>query len=319
MNRASFALFAAGMVAAATRAGQTQSLPHLSLGTIPIDNGAEAFYAQDQGFFKKAGLDVEVSPMANGGAIVAAVASGALDIGFTNLFSFVTAYARGIPVTLIAPAAVYLSSSPAQALLVRKDSPVKSGKDLNGKIVACDGLKGITQITASAWIDQNGGDSTTIKWTEIPLAVMPQALAQGRVDAASGVLSDDPTAGTPQGADRVLGYPYNAIGNKFLASGFITTKAWAAAHPDLVKRFADVMLQTGRWANAHQAASGEILANVAKLTPDGLRALSRFRSPYAETFEPALIDPVIAFAAKYKIIPSAFPARDAIDAAVLHV
>ena len=318
MNRAQFTLLTAGVATGLARRADAQTAARITLGTIPIDNGAEAFYANDQGFFRKAGLDVDISPMTNGGAIVAAVASGALDIGFTNLFSFVTAYAKGVPITLIAPASLYLSSSPAQALLVRKDSPYKTGKDLNGKIVAVDGLKGITQITAAAWIDQHGGDSSTIHWTEIPLPVMATALAQGRVDAASGVLSFDPLAGTLQGADRVLGYPYDAIASKFLASGFITTKSWAAANPTLVKRFSDAILATARWANRNTAASGEILMKVAKLTPAGLKALNRFRAPYAETFDPAQIDPVIAFSEKYHLLASAFPAREAIDPAVLH-
>jgi NitT/TauT family transport system substrate-binding protein len=318
MNRARFSLLTASGLAGFARRADAQTAAHVTVGTIPIDNGAEAFYASDQGFFSKAGLDVDISPMNNGGAIVAAVASGALDIGFTNLFSFVTAYSKGLPVTLIAPASLYLSSSPAQALLVRKDSPYKTGKDLNGKIVACDGLKGITQITAAAWIDQHGGDSSTIQWTEIPLSVMPTALAQGRVDAASGVLSFDPAAGTPEGADRVLGYPYDAIASKFLASGFITTKSWAAANPSLVRRFSEAILATARWANHNPAASGEILMKVAKLTPEGLKDLSRFRAPYAETLDPAQIEPVIAFAQKYHLVTSAFPAREAIDSSVLH-
>jgi NitT/TauT family transport system substrate-binding protein len=316
VTRARFASLAAGFVALAGSSANAQTPAKLTLGTIPIDNGAEAFYAQDQGFFKKAGLDVDISPMTNGGAITAAVASGALDVGFTNLFSFVTARSKGIPVTLIAPASLYLSTSPAQALLVRKESPVKSGKDLNGKTVACDGLKGITQITASAWIDAHGGDSTTVKWIEIPLAEMPGALAQNRVDAASGVLSYDPTAGTPAGADRVLGYPYDAIASRFLASGFVTTRAWAAAHPDLVQRFFKAITDTARWANAHQDASGAILMNVAKMTPDGLKALAKFRAPYATSLEPALVDPVIAFSAKYGLVPAPFPARDTIDPSI---
>lgn len=317
MNRARFAILTAAFAAGSTQRANAQATAKVTVGTIPIDNGAEVFYAQEQGFFRRAGLDVTISPLSNGGAIVAAVASGSLDIGFTNLFSFATAYARGLPVTLIAPASLYLSSSPAQALLVRKDSPFKSGKDLDGKTVACNGIKGITQITASAWIDQHGGDSSTVKWVEVPLSLMPQALAARRVDAASGVLSDDPTVGTPQATDRVLGYPYDAIGSRFLASGFITTKAWAAAHPDVVKRFSAAVLETARWANAHQRLSGETLMKIAKLSPAGLKALNRFRAPYAETLDPAQIDPVIAFAAKYKIIPNVFPTQEAIDSAVL--
>ncbi len=185
MNRARFAILTAAFAAGSTQRANAQATAKVTVGSIPIDNGAEVFYAQEQGFFRRAGLDVAITPMSNGGAIVAAVASGSLDVGFTNLFSFATAYARGLPVTLIAPASLYLSSSPAQALLVRKDSPFKTGKDLNGKIVACNGIKGITQITASAWIDQHGGDSSTVKWVEVPIPAQNEAVATGKVDGAT--------------------------------------------------------------------------------------------------------------------------------------
>jgi NitT/TauT family transport system substrate-binding protein len=318
MNRARFAALTAAFAVAGTRRAEAQTLPAVRVGTIPIDNGAEAFYAEDQGFFRKAGLDVTVTPMTNGGAIVAAVASGALDVGFSNLFSFATAFAKGIPVTLIAPAALYLSTSPNQTLFVLKDSPYKTGKDLNGKTIAVDGIKGITQITAAAWIDQHGGDSSTVKWLEIPLPLMAEALIQHRVDAASGVLGNDPTFGTPQATTRAFGYPYDAIAARFLASGYIASKSWAAANPDLVKRFSSAMLETARWANTHHELSGQILMRVSKLTPEGLKALSNDRAPYAENLDPSQIAPVIAFSEKYRIIAKAFSPQEAIDPAVLH-
>ena len=59
--------------------GVAQQAYHLRVGTAPVEVGALAFYAADQGFFKKAGLDVELVAMANGPAIAAAVASGTLD------------------------------------------------------------------------------------------------------------------------------------------------------------------------------------------------------------------------------------------------
>ena len=53
----------------------------LKVATTPIDIGAQALWAKDQGFFKKAGLDVEVSLISNGAAIASAVAAakGKLD------------------------------------------------------------------------------------------------------------------------------------------------------------------------------------------------------------------------------------------------
>jgi NitT/TauT family transport system substrate-binding protein len=150
ISRAHFAALAAGAVASLPFAAVAQTRPTLRVGTLPIDNGAEVFYGIERDLFSKAGVDIDLHLMNNGGAIVAAVTSGALDAGFSNLFSIVTAFSKGIPIEVIAPAALYDSASPAQALLVRKDAPFRSPKDLNGKTVAVDGIKGITQITVAA-------------------------------------------------------------------------------------------------------------------------------------------------------------------------
>ena len=57
------------------------------------------------------------------------------------------------------------------------NSTVQSGKDLNGKTIAVIALNGITHIAARAWIDQNGGDSATAKFIEVPPPAMPAASA----------------------------------------------------------------------------------------------------------------------------------------------
>jgi len=51
-----------------------------------------------------------------------------------------------------------------------------------------------------------------------------------------------------------------------------------------------------------------------RLTPEGLLSLSGHRALYSEVLDPALIEPVIAVAARYNVIPRAFPARELIAA-----
>lgn len=78
---------------------------------IPADSSAEVYYAQDLGFFKAAGLDVRLSSMASSPAIVAALVSGAADVGNSVVGSAAAARARGIGVRFIAPARLYLATS----------------------------------------------------------------------------------------------------------------------------------------------------------------------------------------------------------------
>jgi hypothetical protein len=47
--------------------------------------------------------------------------------------------------------------------MVPKDSTARTGADLNGQIVAINGLKDLTQFTTAAWIDKNGGDVRTVR------------------------------------------------------------------------------------------------------------------------------------------------------------
>src|ERR1700722_13410423 len=69
----------------------------IHVGALPSEVAAELFYGTDMGFFKKAGLDVDIQYFNNGSAIAAAVASGALDLGLSDLMSVINAHARGLP------------------------------------------------------------------------------------------------------------------------------------------------------------------------------------------------------------------------------
>jgi NitT/TauT family transport system substrate-binding protein len=290
--------------------GNAQSTATIRLATIPIDTGAEAFYAADQGFFKSNGLDIAIERISNGSAITAAVVSGSLDIGFSNVVSLAIAFQHGVPITLIAPASVYNTKAPTTVCSVASASPIKSAKDLNGKIFATNGLKNIGEFAPRAWIDRNGGDSSTVKFVEMPFPDMAAALAAGRIDAA--VLAE-PTATVAKTQLRFLSKCYDGVGNDYLLGAWFVTTAWANAHPDLVKKFQQAMRDTAVWANANHRATAAILATEAKIDPE--IALRMNRAPYSERLDPAQIQPVIDVAAKYGALPAPFPAASLIYSA----
>src|SRR5271169_5689069 len=76
------ALVALGAAAAAPAALHAQTLEPLRIALVAVENAAQAYYARELGYFAKAGFDVELQPINNGGAIASAVVSGAADIGF---------------------------------------------------------------------------------------------------------------------------------------------------------------------------------------------------------------------------------------------
>lgn len=306
-RRAPLVLAALALCLTAGAGSASADTATLRIATTPIDVGAEVYYAQDMGFFKKAGLDVQVETISNGGAIAAAVASNAVDIGQGNVLSLITAYRRHIPITVVAPAGRYAAQRPTSQLLVAKNSPIHSAADLKGKTVATNGLQNILVLGVDAWVGESHGDPTAVHFLELPFPDMEGALAQGRVDAA---FMAEPSLSAAKHTMRVVGDPFTAISPDFLIGAWFTSTSWAQAHPDLVKRFQAVMRETAAWANAHPAQSAQILAKYTKISPDLLRTMAR--ASYSPDVDPRQIQPVIDAAAKYGIIDGGFPAASMI-------
>jgi NitT/TauT family transport system substrate-binding protein len=267
----------------------------IKVGTLPIDAGAEAFYAKDKGFFERHGLKVDIQQFESGAAVAAAAQSGSIDVGFSNVVSLATATERGLPFRILAPAALYRSSAPTSVLMVAKDSPLRSARDLTGKVVAVDGLKNVTQVATQAWIDKTGGRSGAVKFLEVPFPEMGAALADHRVDAA---LIAEPalTAAKKDGA-RVLGNAYDALGETWLIGGWFTTSRWAEMNPDVARRFVQAMAETARFANRDHQASGRILTKYTKTPPKVVAAMTR--AFYGDRVDIAMLRGPITAAARY--------------------
>jgi NitT/TauT family transport system substrate-binding protein len=306
--RASALLFGGAALSCIRLPGRAQANSTIRLATVPTDGASAPYYAKDMGFFAKAGLDVDIEPMQSAPAIAAAVSSGAIDIGYSPVDVLASIHQKNIPLVIIAPASEYVSPAMTRsaALVLPANSPVHQAKDLTGRIVASNGLHSFGEEGARAWIDQNGGDSSTVKWVEMPLAAMPAALDAGRIDAAFVV---EPFLAGARKSGRVLGYGYDSIAKHFVIGTWFTTPQWAKDHTDLVKRFAAVMHDTAVWANGNQAQSGEILAKYMKLDPAVVATM--VRAHYAEQLTASVMQPLIDVSAKYNGFKT-FPAQELI-------
>ena len=290
--------------------GRASAADAVRFAAIPIDGGAQAWYAQSLGYFRDAGITAEIDSISNGSAITAGVVGGTIDVGYSALLTLAVAHEKGVPVSVIAPAGSYLSRAPISTLMVPIDSPAKTAKDLNGKIIAVNGIKNITQLATQAWSDANGGDWKSLSFVEMGFPEMPAALAAHRVDAAfvtEPVVSD----ALRRGVARNIGKPYDAIAPEFTISVWFTTGSWAKANPGLVRRLSAVFRQTSAWANGHDAESAQILSGITKLPLSVVGGMTRSR--FAETVSAKNLQPIIDTAARYGLLAKSFPAADLID------
>ena len=306
-------LLTAAAVAAVTfapRRAFTQALTPLRVTAVPNDDVTPFLYAQQSGLFRRAGLDVSIVQATSGAAIAAAVVSGSYDIGLISMMASITGHVRGLPFVMIAPSLMYLSSDPAQLLLVLKDSPFKSVRDLAGKIVSCSSIRDVSWISTRASADQNGIDSESIKFVELPMAAVPAALEQRRIDAGS-IVNPTLDEALATGHFRSIGQPFDAVAKRWMIAAWCTKSDFVTKNRDAVDRFATVMRTATLYANTHHAETAPLLAAFTGIEPAHVLAMKRVTC--GEYLDPRDIQPAIDAAAKYKIIDKSFPAQELIS------
>jgi NitT/TauT family transport system substrate-binding protein len=298
-NRGSFLAGAAALATLPALAGRARADELIvKTGLIPADIGAAAEFARELGYFRDAGLNVEIEIMQSGPAIAPAVVGGSLSVGAMNSGSLAGAHQRGLPLLFFAPAATTPPASLANAILVRGDGPVHSGADLNGKTVGIVAVKTLEHACMLLWVDKHGGDSKTLKFAELPYAEMATALQTRRIDAC---LASEPFATLSHGPARVLAGVFSAMPAPFLSYGYFATEAWLTANADAATKYAAAIHRAAVWANTHKKESGQMVATLTKLDPVLVATMAR--TQYATTLEASAIQPAIDVMVTYGMLP----------------
>ena len=264
-----------------------QDLPTVRVGDLGYtDASSEPLFGAAAGIFRRNGIDVKVTVLNGGGAIIAAIAGGSLEAGFSNAVSAAQAIARGIPIIVLTPAAEYPSDKPDTVLVKARGSKLKTAADLNGKTLAVTTLGGGLQASAKLWIDKNGGDSKSVHFLELPFTEMAAALKAGRIDAA---MLAEPVLTQSRNDVEMLGDAFSAVAPRWTVGVFVASKPWVTANPDLARRFVQGMYDTGHWANAHHAETAKIAAPLANIDLATFAIMARSRYGYA--LDAALLQP----------------------------
>lgn len=290
-----------GLLAAGSARAQT--LPKVRIVSGPTEASADVYYAYEMGFFRRAGLDVDLQQVRSGQVAAAAVLAGNADVADANLISFGNAIARNVPFVAIAPGQNYDTSDPMAVLAVPPNAPYKAAKDLNGTTVAVNSLGSIAELCVDAWVDKNGGNLASVKIVEVTFAETVAALEQGRVAAAS---LSDPQLSEERSKIRVLGKCFDAIAPRFMISVWFATRDWANKNPDLVRRVAAALNDADDWAVRNPAQSQAVLEKWLHVT------LAHGRHFHSRTLDPALIQPILDSGARYHIYPRAINASELI-------
>jgi NitT/TauT family transport system substrate-binding protein len=309
-----------GSWAAAPAAAENALAQAAPAGLVPVrvvttanDDVAPLLYAVKTGLFEKAGLDVQIlRGPTSGAAVAAAVLGGTYDIGKSSISTIFDAHMKGLPFTIVAPAAIYDAREPFGGLIVAKSSPIQTGKDLAGKVIGLASLSDITGIATDAWTDHSGGDRHAFHYVELPMTAVSAAIDAGRIDAGEVVY---PPLASAMATGRVRLIPVlTAIAPTFLLSAWIARSDWAAAHRDTVRTFYRVLTQAAAYANAHHDDTAPLVADFTSLPLSLIESMPRVVNGVA--LRASQVQPVIDAAARDQTIPHGFAAQEILDADV---
>jgi NitT/TauT family transport system substrate-binding protein len=246
----------------------------VKVGIIPIVDVAPLYLGQQKGFFSERGIKLEMVSAQGGAAIIPGVVSGQFQFGFSNTTSLMVAQVKGVPVKSVANGAATNGKVGADVtgVAVKKDSSIKSAKDLAGHTVAVNTLQNIGDTTVRESVRQDGGDPAEVKFVEIPFDQMPAALDGGRVDAA-WVGEPAQTIAKGQGA-RIVASPFAETDPKLTVATYFTSTQLAQQKPDLVKKFTDAMAESLQYASDHPDEARQILTTYTKISGDVLKNLT---------------------------------------------
>jgi NitT/TauT family transport system substrate-binding protein len=312
LSRGRFAgtLAGAGAAAMLPRLAGAQTLIPVKGAITPVYYDATPIlYAQATGMFSKAGIDLDLGRLPTGAAVTTAVAGGSLNFGKSTFFAVVAAFAHGVPITVIAPGVVYDSHAPNGALIVPKDSPIRSAADMSGKVIAVNNLSEPTRPATELWLEKNGAPKDEVKFVEIPMSAMPAALDTHRIDIVFMTVPLIDEALTT-GKYRILEPVLNEIAPRWWFSAVIANRDWAKANHDAVKRLASVIEASAAYTNAHHV---QLSAQIAGLVGATETAIAHMTWPQGGTaIVPAEMQPVIDLSVKAGFIEKGFDARDMI-------
>jgi NitT/TauT family transport system substrate-binding protein len=303
------AAFAASMIPGLADAQNAPMTLHAASSSN--DEVTPYLYALDSGLFKKNGVDASIDRLPSGSAIVAGVLGGAFDIGKSSLPSLLAARSKGIQLTLLAPGGQYEAERPSFGLVVKPDSTIQSGADLNGKVAAVSAIDDLYTIAMKTWIDAHGGDSSTLKIVEVPISTVAESVATGRV--AVGTLTQPFLKNSiDSGRVKLLSYSATAIAPHFTMTAWFARADFATKNPQLANTFIRVMREAAIYSNAHHAETAPMLAKFLSLQPQDIPAMGT-RVTAGISLTPELLKPLLDAAARYKVVPTAIDPRDLIS------
>ena len=195
------------------------------------------FVAEDKGYFKQEGLEIQIDQGDGSATPIPKVASGTYDIGFGDINALIEFAARKGEE---APIAVYmLYNRPPFTIAVKAGSPIKTPKDLEGKTLGGAANDGALKLFP-AFAKLTGIDQSKITITNFQPNLREQMLMRGQADGVFGYVNTIRFSAKLSGIDpdkELRWINYGDYGMDLYSNAILFSKKFVKENPEAVKGF----------------------------------------------------------------------------------
>lgn len=240
------------------------------IGYTAGSEGAAAFVAKERGLFAKRGIDAELTLIALGSTLPAALVSKSIDVGGITAPSLLLAGNGGLKLTIVSGVSV-IGDALNMGALARTGLSVKDPKDWEGKKVGVPGVGALIHILAVHWLKSKNIDPKRVTFVEVAFPTHLDTLKAGTVDIiATAQPNVDRIINSGTGALAVdLGAQMIGRGGVYWAS----TWDWANANPQAARNFKEAVREGGELVASNPALAREDTAKYLKLPPAAAASL----------------------------------------------
>lgn len=262
-------MLAAALVSGFTKVAFAQSVPStkivFQLNFAPGGYHAGFPMALAKGFYKEAGLDVQIEP-GNGSAVTAQlVAAGKADIAYADAAPVMKLISSGAKMKILS---TIFQGNPNQVTALKKTG-LKSVADLKGRSIGMPS-SGSQPSMFPLVMAANGLKEGDVKIVNMPGDALVASLMQGTVDAIAGSVDSYGLTLKSLGAETD-NFLFIDHGAPTVSTSIIASDAIIAQKPDVVKAFVAASLK-GWYAAIDNPAEAAI--ELKKLFPDANEKLA---------------------------------------------
>jgi NitT/TauT family transport system substrate-binding protein len=215
-----------------------EGLTKIKIGYIGLTCEAPLFVAQENGFFKEEGLDIEMVKV-EWAQFKDVLGLGGFHVAHQPVMMFLKPIEQGMDVKMTA--GIHLGCLRVQAPLNGK---IKTIADLRGKRIGVPGMGTPPFIFANRVLGDNGMDpKTDVEWKVFPSAELGLALDKGEVDAIANA---------------------EPIGSLLLAEGKVQTIADQALDKPYAGEYCCAVLMNGKYVALNPEASASATRAIMK-------------------------------------------------------